>query len=185
VSPYREAAAAAPAAPKPHRLKEDDRAPTRKLSARSWSNGVSRISVRSDVGWLWTFLVGLGAFSFSSAALLVLATGVDSETGRGAAFFGIIGAILLARLVWSLFGGERYFVGPSGLIRKQPLRPWRRTQVYTLDELSTVVVIGEEGLDLQVGRKRVPLCLGLGHRGENLRWIARRLRRAIDQARAR
>ncbi len=55
-----------------------------------------------------------------------------------------------------------------------------------LADVSTVVVTGagaDARLDLQFGRERLQLADGLGYDEATLRWIAQRLRRAIEAAR--
>jgi len=96
---------------------------------------------------------------------------------------GYMLATLFVVLMLRTFRGEQITVSPAALARR---RRFGRAEVRALAEISTVVVTGsgeDVRLDLQCGRERLQLADGLGYDEKTLRWIAQRLRRAIEAAR--
>jgi hypothetical protein len=184
VSPYREPAASrAPASVRA--LSEEDPSGTWKLRAWAFSDGTTRVRVRARADGKMLAILSMGSFCLAFMSFMGFVQDEEGSWLVGLIFL-VPAAACLWRLMWSIFGGERFSIDRGALVHRRTLMPWRRAEVYLLDEISTIVVSGEgekERLDLQLGRKRVELCRGVGHHGETLRWIARRLRRAVDDAR--
>ncbi len=160
-------------------LAEPERPPAR-VRVRAWSDGTTDVRIRSNrplverVGW-WGAAAAFGAATM--AAPFVECGGV---LGGGACLI-VMG--LLARWGMRASFGERVTVTPAALLRRRWLR---RAAVFGRGEVSSVVVVGggdEAHLEVQVGRERVPLADGLGYDEATLRWIAQRLRKAIEAAR--
>jgi hypothetical protein len=110
----------------------------------------------------------------------------DDNGAAGAMVFTLGMAIMfLSVAIGHLISGERIAMTPAGLVRRAGVLG--RAEVATLDEVSTVVVTGNDGrmrVDVQLGRRRLQILEELGYSEEQLRWCAQRLRRALDVARA-
>jgi len=147
----------------------------------AWSDGTLRMRLRSpQLGWRATLLAG-GFVAMLGAVVAML-------TGAGA--FVVLGPI----------GGGLAVIATGGLRKDVPLEGerleltpaaiswWRssRSDTRALADLSTVVVTGvgaDARLDLHFGLERLQLADGLGYDEATLRWIAQRLRRAIEASR--
>jgi hypothetical protein len=159
-------------------LAEDEAPPARSLRVRCWSDGTTRVWIGSarplweQVG-TWAFAAFLGAASFHDLG----------DCGAGLQAMYLLGALWCARRGLHASIGERMMVTPAALLRRRWLR---RTRVFPLADVSTVLVEGagkEARLELQIGRERMPVADWLGYELPTLRWIAQRLRRAIEAAR--
>jgi hypothetical protein len=146
--------------------------PPRDVAARAWNDGTTRIRLRPRGHR--KARIGYSASALGLAALSL--TGGESQV-----FLPV--AVFLAILALNAWRGERIVVTPAAVYRR---RRFGRSEVRPLVDVSTVVVgSDDEGprLDLQLGRERVHLAAGLGYDEATLRWIAQRLRRAIEAAR--
>src|SRR5262245_57941080 len=140
-SPYREPAASRAAA-SVQLLPEKEPSGTWKLRAWAFSDGTTRVRVRAraDGKTLFILLAGalfLGALSFGAF--------IADEEGAWIAgmLLLLLPAACLWRLAWSIFGGESFSIDRAALVRHRILLPWRRAEIYLLDEISTIVVSGE------------------------------------------
>jgi hypothetical protein len=97
----------------------------------------------------------------------------------------IPGLLCLRQVLWYAVGGERIVITPSALVRRGGRV--RSADALLLADVSTIVVTGEGEdvrIDVQLGRRRVQLASKLGFADPDLRWLAKRLRSAIDFARS-
>jgi hypothetical protein len=113
--------------------------------------------------------------------------GPDGGSGEAASFvvFVMVALMFLYFGLGNAIGGERIVLTPAGLAHRASR--WRRVDVATLDEISTVVVSGngaDTRVDVQLGRRRLRILERVNYSEEQLRWCAQRLRRALDHARA-
>jgi hypothetical protein len=149
--------------------------PPRRVRVRAWTDRTTRIRLRA-AGQLLA-RVGFGFLTL----LFALAGDAERELSRGV--FGYALAVVFAVLTLRTFRAEQITVSPAAVSRRRWLR---RAEVRLLADVSTVVVTGsgeETRLDLQIGRERLQLAAGLGYDEMTLRWIAKRLRRALEAAR--
>jgi hypothetical protein len=159
-------------------IAEEERPPSRAIRVRAWSDATTRIDLRSPrpiverAGW-W-LLSGLCVAS-ALAAIKICGGWLFAAPTMAAAYFGQRGARAMAR--------QRIVVTPAAVM----CRRWMRgAQVFALADVQTVLVVGsDEGaqLALHVGREQHPVAEELGYDEKTLRWIAQRLRRAIEGAR--
>jgi hypothetical protein len=160
----------------PRSLVAEAERPPRAIRVRAWSDGTARIRLRPRakmaLPWIVTVL-----FAAAAAAVSHL------ECSGFAVACGLFGAILAGRVAVRGSLGETIVITPAALMSRK--WPWRR-RVFAIADVSTVVVTGvgdETRLDLQCGRERMQLADGLGYDEARLRWIAQRLRRALEAAR--
>jgi hypothetical protein len=155
-------------------LAESERSP-RRVRVRAWSDRTTRISLRGT-----SHLLPRVGFSFLTLVFGVM--GFAEEEPRSIAVGYMIATLFLV-LTLRTFRAERITVSPAAVARR---KRFGRTEVRPLVDVSTVVVSGDgedARLDLQCGRERVQLAQDLGYDEKTLRWIAQRLRRAIEAAR--
>ena len=159
----------------PRALVAEPERPPRGIRVRAWSDGTTQISLRKPTH--------LSVQLFLSAVTLCLLASAGDPLLPNDRAMCLISAALPAFFLLRSFAGETISVSPAALSRRRRLG---RAEVRTLADVSTVVVSGskeEPRLELQVGRERVALADGLGYDEPTLRWIAQRLRRAIEAAR--
>jgi len=90
--------------------------------------------------------------------------------GAGALFFSMF---------WVLWRRQDLALNAAGLVVRRAAGPFRwRRRAFLRSDVSTLVVLHGE-LVLQLGRRTEPLCEGLGHDDDTLRWVAARLRREL------
>jgi hypothetical protein len=169
-----------PSVPAPKRsvVAEAEPPPSRAIRVRQWNDGSTRLRLGSAVSpWLrvgyWVMAVALG-----SGGAVSMCTDCGSVHN-----FAV--PLLALYCLWRglrALAAEEIFVTPAAVLLR---RRFARAQVRLRSEVSTVVVGGGSAgaqLELQVGRERLPLADGLGYDDAQLRWIARRLRRALEAA---
>jgi hypothetical protein len=155
-------------------LAESERAP-RRVRVRAWSDRTTRMRLRGT-----SHLLSRVGFSFLTVMFGLM--GFAEAEPRSIAV-GFVLATLFLVLTLRTFRAEQITVSPAAVARR---RRFGRVEVRPLVDVSTVVVSGsgeDARLDLQVGRERLQLADGLGYDDRTLRWIAQRLRRAIEAAR--
>jgi hypothetical protein len=98
----------------------------------------------------------------------------------------VVGAMASIRTLLRLVaGGEDFAVSAAGLVWKRRFTPWRRPICQLTTEVSTILVTGEgEGgqLLIQLGRRTVEVCAGLGLNDAARREVAHVLRAALARA---
>jgi hypothetical protein len=153
--------------------------PLRAVRVRAWSDGTTRLRITPKRSSFLRFV------AWSIIGLLVLSsltTYGRCETKPASLFF-LVAAFLLAERGMRGPRHVRITVTPAALQIRSGL--WR-AKVFALADVATVVVRGSgDGthLELQVGREHVPFAANLGYDGAHLRWVALRLRKAIEAAR--
>lgn len=173
--PYR---AAPIASSKRLELAEGERPPTRTIRVRGWSDGTTRIRVGAGApAWRRFGLLAV------AVVVLLFAPRVCSPlctTLGPLAFFAAFYCLWRAARAFAV---ERIEVTPAAVLLR---RGSGRARVLPRADVGTVVVVGnghEVQLLLQVGRERLPIADGLGHDEAALRFVAQRLRRALEAAR--
>jgi hypothetical protein len=178
MSPYRDGLVRV----EPRALVAEAEPPPRGVRVRAWSDGTLRL-LAPDLGRRAALFAGGIAVMVGGGIAAVLA-GVPSL----AAIVTPIGGGCLALSVHGFprdvpLEGERIEVTPAAI-------SWRRSAVDNavrpLTEVSGVVVTGAGAsarIELQLGRESLQLADGLGYDEATLRWIALRLRRALEAAR--
>ncbi len=171
--PYRAALGRASSVAARALVAETERAPGG-VRVRAWSDGTTRLELRRPARLIPRLV-------FATPTLGALAAGAVAQPGDALRYCCV--AALFAVLTLRTFRGERISVSPAAIARECVLA---RAEVRALADVTTVLVSGSGRrafLDLLVGRERVPLAEGLGYDEATLRWIAQRLRRAIEAAR--
>ena len=152
-------------------LPEPERPPPR-VRVRAWSDRTTRMRLRPANH-------PLARVGFAMLTLVFFVFVLEPGDRDGALILTTLFAVLFART----FRGERISVSPAALSRRGRSGG---TEVRALADVSTVVVSGSGAgtrLDLQCGRERLALADGLNYDEATLRWIAQRLRQAIEAAR--
>jgi hypothetical protein len=161
---------------------------TSKIRVRRFSDGSTRLRIKPLRPAVSIALFSV-LFVFSSAFGIVFLTSSAREGGArlvvGLPF--MVGALAcLHRVLWHVIGGEEILINASALIRRKRLS-WAAGDSALLPDISTIVVSGDgedARLDLQLGRQRLEPAPKLGLRMDELRWVAARLREAVDRARS-
>jgi hypothetical protein len=191
-NPYR-SGAAAPAPAARVVVKDQERPPLRAIRIRAFSDGTTALRFRRKrsifvLGFCWVW--GCAMLALTAIFLEPLFVGEVRYADESAATSTIVFTLMmsiacLAIATGHLISGERIIMTPSGLVRRRGVLG--RSDVATLDEVSTVVVTGDAGrvrVDVQLGRRRLPILEELGYSESQLRWCVQRLRQALDSARA-
>jgi hypothetical protein len=153
----------------PRALVAEAERPPRGLRVRAWSDGTTRLRLGSPGVTLRRVVLGIVAAifvvaSFEEAFALLFAAGAVALAIPASTRVRI--EVTRAAVLVDRRGGQCI------------VRP--------LSDVSTVVVSGsgdETRLDLQCGRERIQFANGLDYDEATLRWIAQRLRRALEAAR--
>ena len=149
--------------------------PPQYVRVRAWNDGTMRM--RLGVAKHFALRITFGVLAGSLGMLALILGPLDMG------FLFSLLALSCAVIVAGVSGGERISVSPAAIARR---RRFGRGEVRALGDVSTVGVSGNGAatrVALQLGRERLPLAEGLGYDEPTLRWIAQRLRRAIEAAR--
>jgi hypothetical protein len=157
------------------------------MRVRTFSDGTTHLHLRPVRPFIFPFSLSVFGLLLTAAGLGELLHGPGKQyEDLGIGLMTLIPGLLCVRQVfWYAFGGERIVVTPSALVRKTGRL--RSAEAMLLADVSTFVVTGEGEevrLDVQLGRRRVQLLNKLGFTEPDLRWLAKRLRSAIDFARS-
>jgi hypothetical protein len=183
--PYR-ASALAVGKTKRKRLADPDPSPTWWMKAIEYSDGTTWIGVRHAyffAGWLL----------YPPCLLALLYVGMEIQSASAALKptsleIGILSGFVLgltALFLRFVVCVEELGVGRSSIIRRR--RFFRRSEVFLLEDISSVVISGsgdDTHVCLQLNRKLVEIGVERPASESELRWLAKRLRRGLETARA-
>jgi hypothetical protein len=170
-------------------LSDDDPSPHRKLTVTRFSDGTTRFRIgfakrgaklMGILAGVWatgTIALGWELGGPLAALLLFVFCGLSPLT---------IGTFIALTF---RFGGEEIVVNPVGLARRKLFRmaPWRRRDRELIDDVVGFDVRADGkrvGLVMRLRSGEVVLAEELGYDAATLAWLARRLQRAMEAARA-
>jgi hypothetical protein len=159
-------------------LAETERPPAR-VQVRAWSDGTTELRLHSAL-----YLVSrVGLATLATLVTLVGAFAAAASASAETVFLLLIFVVVPTLMMMHSFRGETISVSPAAVSRR---RRFGRADVRPLVDLDVVVVSGKRErtqLLLQAGDGPVALAEWLGYDDATLRWIAQRLKRAIEAAR--